>query len=303
MSSGPSCPNCQRETVGAYRAEDLNRQVSRDAFPYYRCVGCDLIFLSPIPNDLGRFYPPDYYGFPTTLEPLARGAEAERYKIDIVKRFRSHGRLLELGPGGGGFVYLAKEAGFDVSAIEMSSDSCRFLTDIVGVRVVQSAEMAQAILAEEARYDVIAAWHVIEHLSDPWATIEAAVARLAPGGILVLAAPNPVALQFRILGRRWTHLDAPRHVLLIPIAVLESRAAALGLRTRMITTTDEGSRGWNRFGWIMSLRNVFPSRPTRVVRWVADALGGTLTSVLGPLEESGLNGSAYTVVFQKDAGS
>jgi SAM-dependent methyltransferase len=301
MNRNPSCPNCHAATVEAYDARDLNRNISNETFTYFRCVSCNVVFLSPVPTDLGRFYTTDYYGLQGTQETLARGAEGERYKIDIVKQFQRKGRLLELGPGGGGFVYLAKQAGFDVSAIEMSPDSCRFLTETVGVRAVQSAETAEALMAEEATYDVIAAWHVIEHLSDPWATFDAAVARLAPGGILVLAAPNPAAFQFKVLRKLWAHLDAPRHVLLIPIAVLTGRAEALGLKTKLVTTTDVGSIGWNRFGWTVSLQNILPTRPSRVFRPLADRVGGALTSLLRPIEEAGQNGSAYTVVFQKDA--
>ena len=79
----------------------------------------------------------DAHGCPAPAwTKLARSVGPERYKIELVKRFSSGGRLLELGPGRGGFAFLAKEAGFDVSAIEMSGESCRFLRreGIRGVR-------------------------------------------------------------------------------------------------------------------------------------------------------------------------
>jgi SAM-dependent methyltransferase len=297
--SQPRCPNCEGDSPAVFSVEDLNRRISRQAFPYYRCRSCRLIFLWPIPDDLGRYYPTDYYGFAPTLEDMARDVAPERYKIAMVKRFASGGRLLEIGPGGGGFAFLAKEAGFEVSAIEMSAESCRFLTDVIGVRAIHDSDAAAAIRAE-GTYEVIAAWHVIEHLPDPWTMVAAAAARLAPGGILVLAAPNPASFQFRVLGRSWAHVDAPRHVQLIPLPLLERRAAALGLRPVLITTKDEGSIGWNRFGWERSLPYVLPRRPSRVFRPIARALGALLPSLLTPIEQTGLRGSTYTAIFQKD---
>ena len=68
-------------------------------------------------------------------------------------------------------------------------------------------------------------WHVIEHLRRPWEVIERAAANLQDGGVLAIATPNPRALQFKLLRRRWAHLDAPRHLFLIP-----SRRARASLR-------------------------------------------------------------------------
>ena len=291
------CPNCARGSSEIFSAKD-NRGISRDTFPYYRCGACGLIFLWPIPADLDRYYPSDYYGFPGSLEEMESAVAGERYKIEMVKQFASGGRLLEIGPGGGGFAYLAKQAGFEVSAIEMNAASCRYLADVIGVRAIHRVDSAEAILAE-GTHDVIAAWHVIEHLVDPWPTVAAAAARLAPDGVLVLAAPNPASVQFRLLGRNWVHVDAPRHVQLIPVPLLKRRAAGLGLRPLLITTNDEGSLHWNRFGWEESLRIVFPSRPGRIFRPTARTLGGLFTALFSPIEESGLRGSTYTAVFQK----
>ena len=59
-------------------------------------------------------------------------------------------------------------------------------------------------------------FQIIEHLIDPWDTLQAAAESLLPGGVLVVATPNPGAFQFRFLRGRWTHVDAPRHTALIP---------------------------------------------------------------------------------------
>jgi len=66
---------------------------------------------------------------------------------------------------------------------------------------------------------------------------------------LVIASVNPEAFQFRILGRYWLHLDAPRHVMLIPTKLLINKIELLGLKLEMLTMTDKGTQTCNKVGW------------------------------------------------------
>jgi 2-polyprenyl-3-methyl-5-hydroxy-6-metoxy-1,4-benzoquinol methylase len=289
------CPRCHQESPRHVRARDVNRRTSNEIFDYYRCGDCGIIFLWPIPKDLGQYYAGNYYGLPESLEELARVAEPERYKIEIVRRFASKGRLLEIGPAFGGFCYHAKQAGFAADAIEMDETCCTFMNHVVGIRAIQSAD-TEAALRALGQYDVIVLWHVIEHLPDPWSILKLIAKRLDPDGILVIAAPNPEAVQFRVLGRYWTHLDAPRHLELIPMRILNAHALKLGLQPVLETTTDPGSLGWNFFGWETSLsnfsNNTYIKRALRIVGRVL----GRLCRVVERIEG---RGSAYTVVYRK----
>jgi 2-polyprenyl-3-methyl-5-hydroxy-6-metoxy-1,4-benzoquinol methylase len=273
----------------------LNRKLSQERFSYYRCSSCELVFLSPVPANLGDYYPASYYAAPPPVEQAAPEADPERYKIEIVQRFMPGGRLLEVGPAFGAFASLAKRAGYEVEAIEMDARCCQYLTEVLGVRAINSADVCSTIRAAEP-YNVIALWHNIEHLPDPWETLEAAASRLLPQGILVIATPNPAALQFRLLGRFWTHVDAPRHLQLIPAPLLLRRAEELGLKALMITAEDKGTLGWNTFGWRESLGNLFRRGSAK---GVMRKVGNRISTLLGPVERSGFRGSAYTVVFQK----
>ena len=290
------CPRCGRESPLHFRVGDLNRRITDDIFDYYRCVSCGIIFLDPVPLNLGRYYPSDYYQVPTSLQKLALAAEPEQYKIDFVRRFTSGGSLLEIGPAYGSFCYLAKQAGFKVDAIEMDAGCCRFMNEVVGINAIHSID-TEAALRSAGPYDVIALWHVVEHLSNPWEAMKLFAQRLNPGGLLVMAAPNPDAFQFRVFGRFWTHLDAPRHLELIPSATLSEHARQLGLKPLLITTTDEGSLGWNAFGWEMSLHNLSGSR---FVKRGLRLIGNIVSRIVAPIEHAERRGSAYTAVFRKD---
>jgi len=145
-------------------------------------------------------------------------------------------------------------------------------------------------------YDLIVMRHVLEHLPDPWATLEAAVDRLRPGGVLYVCTPNPQALQLKVLGGRWPHLDAPRHLNLIPEAALIARAESLGCQIVLRTQNDKGGRDCNAFGW----EHAFMSLTTnREISLVLRAFGRGLSILVGPIERRYSLGTAYTAVFVK----
>jgi 2-polyprenyl-3-methyl-5-hydroxy-6-metoxy-1,4-benzoquinol methylase len=290
-----SCPQCGAETEPAFRTDDQNRRLGKGPFSYRRCRGCGLIYLENVPADLHRYYPQDYYFIARSLQELAAWGNHERYKLDIVSQFRRSGRLIEVGPASGAFAYLAKTSGFDVTAIEMDERCSRYLSEQAGLHVIHSADEAKA-LETAPPADVIAMWHVIEHLVDPWSMLEVAAAKLKPGGILVLAAPNPAAVQLGIFGGRWVHVDAPRHLWLIPPKVLAKRGEKAGLRQRLLTTRDPGSLFWNRFGWQYTLANGF-GLPHRLAQLASYPL--TLAAALFERREG--RGSAYTLVMEKAA--
>jgi 2-polyprenyl-3-methyl-5-hydroxy-6-metoxy-1,4-benzoquinol methylase len=253
-----------------------------------------LIRLAAVPSDLARYYPNEYYELPS-LQRLAKIAAADPFKIDLVRRFAARGRLMEIGPAQGVFAFQAKRAGFDVDVIEMDSRCCDHLNNVVGVNAIWSAA-PHDVLPTLKSYDVIALWHVIEHVPDPWALLNTVAQSLVPGGILVIATPNPDAWQFRIMCGAWPHLDAPRHLYLLPATVLTPRLVAAGLERVHCTSTDRDAKRWNRFGWQRLLMNRMPGRWSERAGYVA---GLAISAALAPFEAGGMRGSAYTVVFRK----
>ncbi len=117
------------------------------------------------------------------------------------------------------------------------------------------------------------------------------------GGNLVISSVNPEAFQFRIFGRYWLHLDAPRHVMLIPMKLLAEKLESLGMEAELITTTDQGSIGWNAFGWEFFFSNLCSQF---YFKKVLRRIGRLLSLLFGPIEKIEGKGSAYTMVFRKN---
>lgn len=288
------CPWCGAEAQAAFVARDRNRELSPQPFRYRRCPACATLSLVDVPEDLSRFYPTSYYELPHAQQ-LDGLVHAEEHKVRRIRAYVEPGRLVEIGPGAGVFAYAAKRAGFDVTAIEMDERAATHLRATIGVAAIHSDDPVAA-LADLPPSRAIALWHVVEHLPDPVALLIAAAENLEPGGVLAIATPNPQSLQFRLLGARWAHVDAPRHLFLIPLDTLTRRLAAAGLRRVDFVSDDPGGRHWNRFGWEYALRRRPAAGPApRPVALAAVGLMLLLRRV-----ERGLRGAAYTAIFVKD---
>lgn len=295
-TTAPVCPYCRSKSTRQFIGIDYNRRISTDKFQVNRCTHCDIRFVVNPPEDIGRYYTSEYYTIPQTAADIEPYLPQEQFKIDIVKRHKAHGSLMEIGPASGVFCQLARRAGFSVSAIEMDAACSRFLNDQLSVRAVNSSNPANVLAGEGLAYDVICLWHSIEHMAQPWLVLEQAAKHLNPGGILVVAAPNPYAWQARLLGRRWPHHDLPRHLFALPISWVTAFGEKMGLAPELITTRDAGSLYWNRFTWAMVFRDMVRSPKWKRRFW---RYGMKFGRLIRPWEGKEGRGATYTIVLRR----
>lgn len=296
MSSGEACRACGGHVEVAFEATDRNRRLSEQSFTYGRCTACGLLRLLDPPNDLAHFYGGEYYRSPPLNELRAVGRR-EAYQLEHLRAQVPEGHVIEIGAAWGAFALQAKEAGYRVTALEMDGPSVEYLRGTVGVDAIQTDDPAQ-VLPGVAPADAIVMWQTIEHLPDPFGTLAACLDALRPGGVLMLATPNPQALGFRLLGASWPHVDAPRHLYLIPPEALAGWLRNKGARQVAYTVNDLGARRWNHFAWSRWLMNRVTNR---FLQRVAFVLGHLIGLALAPLERHGRNGSSYTAVFRKES--
>jgi SAM-dependent methyltransferase len=281
-------------------AHDRNRRTTAERFPYLRCHSCATVFLANVPTNLARYYESDsYYQFEADGEPAWKSdhkrLRVESYRVGLVRGEVSPGRLIEIGSGTGGFAVTADSAGFEVTAVEMNQRCCDYLNERTAVHAICSDRPLEVLAAlEPAR--VVALWHVLEHLADPAEMLELAAAKLEPGGVLAIGVPNIDSLQFRLLGRRWPHLDAPRHLCLIPPAALVKRGAELGLGCVAMTTNDPDGIESNLFGWAYALRRDPSLGMTPPLAYCAAV---AVRWVMSPFERTGNRGSTITLLLRK----
>ncbi len=281
-----------------FGAEDRNREISEERFAYARCQVCGTVFMVAVPADLDRYYADDYYKFDPDGEPSWKReesvTEAASYRVALLRRYVTPGHLIEIGAGTGAFASAAQSAGFDVSAIEMDQRCCESLGEhgITAICSDRPLEVLESLRLARA----VALWHVLEHLSNPAEVLECVADKLEPGGVLAIGVPNPRSLQFRLLKARWAHLDAPRHLCLIPPDALLQKGEELGMRCVEMTTNDPDGIACNEFGWIKA----FQSRPAlgTARRGAGVAILAT-RCVMAPIERTGNRGSAVTLLMRK----
>jgi SAM-dependent methyltransferase len=185
----------------------------------------------------------------------------------VVRLRGAGGRWLDVGCSIGSLLAVAEAAGFEPHGLELN----RSLVDWVranrpSISVTQGKFDA---LDPGARFDVVSADNVFEHIHDPAAFLGEARRHLAPGGLLVVRVPN-----FDTLARRW--LEARGRLatsyLVDPDAhpfnyTAESLRAVLGRHGFTVLATNE------RWVFAYPLRHVLGGRGLGAKWWARAAFG------------------------------
>jgi 2-polyprenyl-3-methyl-5-hydroxy-6-metoxy-1,4-benzoquinol methylase len=191
-------------------------------FRVVRCRACRLWYLSPrLPEDLmlEAYARPEYYlgrsvhgysndaGSYFEQEPALR-ATFRRFLQALAGAGLTGGRLLDVGAGQGYLLDEARGLFAERTGTDYNTEAVQSI-EAFGCRgIVGGVEHLPA----DAKFDLIVAVGVIEHVYRPAAFVAALKDHLASGGSLVLASPFANSLWFRVLGRRWPSFKIPEHV-------------------------------------------------------------------------------------------
>jgi SAM-dependent methyltransferase len=180
-----------------------------------RCGACGFLF-APVASagELKELYDAEYFdaypgGEPYDFDEAQRRFEARR-RVAFVRQHVPGGRLLEVGAASGWFLGEAKAAGFDPVGIEPAADVAAGAAQRWDV-VVQGTTIEEADLPRGG-FDVVVAWHALEHIAAPAGALQRLREALRPGGLLLLEVPNIASVAARRLGPAWFHLDIAHHV-------------------------------------------------------------------------------------------
>ena len=144
------------------------------------------------------------------------------WRLDLIRKMRPVGRLLEIGCARGDFLQVARQS-FDTYGVEPNPELAESAKRIAPIHqdVIERTPLSG--------FDVIASFHVIEHVDSPRSFVRAAAARLNPGGLLVIETPNIESLPYKILKARWRQF-IPEHYFFFDPSTMSRLLSDSGLK-------------------------------------------------------------------------
>lgn len=229
-----ACPRCRTESYTTlFRGSDRLYGVTDRRFGVIECTHCGLIRLDPAPGpgEIEQFYPESYWW---QASSAARDRLAEGYRRFVL---RDHARfverairgpepVLDIGCGGGSVLQVLQSRDIPVCGSDPSRESAKFIWRRCAVPVVCSR--LPDVPFQPESFGVVTAFHVLEHLPDPPASLAALGELLVPGGRLVIQVPNADSWQTLLLGENWNGFDVPRHLVNFRVEDLEELLDACG---------------------------------------------------------------------------
>lgn len=186
--------------------------------------------------------------------------------LDIVERVvPQRGRILDIGTAGGSFLGVARRRGWQVAGCEPN----RWLSEW-GSKHYDLSIHAGTIFdmeLENASFDVVTLWDVLEHTPDPKAVLLECQRVLRSNGLLVVNYPDINSLVARLMGRKWVFLLSV-HLYYFTLETIQKMLELTGFQ--MV----KHQKHWQRLelGYILFRMKPYISWASRLGTKVADAL-------------------------------
>lgn len=166
------------------------------------CARCELAYSDPQPRALvEQRYRREYDLAAHFGEVEERKATLIEDRLDRLPTDVAGRRLLDVGCADGQFAAAAQRRGWQASGVELNPPAVQ-RARARGVEVVEGD--VQAMDLGQARFDVVTAWDVLEHVPDPRLFLDRVSRLAAPGGLVVLTTLNRRALVARAFRSRWS---------------------------------------------------------------------------------------------------
>lgn len=179
----------------------------------HRCEDCGLVVCLPLPESaqrVGIYSAPNYFEEHVEAVSPARIGHSARDLREIRRLVPPPANLLEVGCATGSVLKAAKLAGYQVTGVEISPFAASIARNELGLNVF-NCELKDAPLSE-ASFDMVLAFHVLEHVPSPSEFLTLCAKLLRPKGVLTIEVPDFASWPARRLLTRWVHFKPMEHI-------------------------------------------------------------------------------------------
>jgi len=228
-----------------------------EKFDYFQCPECSCLQIVKVPENIGKYYPSNYYSFNTV-------PSVERIKM-LQGRYQFSGRgvagklISKIIPGGKKVIYdfLSQEISkgsisFESSILDVGTGNGELLNMLAGLGFKNlcgidpyigadslrdnGVRLLKAHLTElDGKYDVIMFNHSFEHIYEQTETMRALANLLAENGVCIIRMPLVSSYAWEHYGVNWCHIEAPRHFFLHSVKSTEILCRDHGFKISDIT--------------------------------------------------------------------
>lgn len=192
------CPNCKSTIFEPYRdalSKPKGDSFMVEVFHYDICAFCGIIFQNPrmASGEIFGYYASGKYRNSLLTEEVNQeqvdnkeGEDAARYE-QYVHQFKSTDpkKVLDLGCSRGYFLWRMKN--------RYDSVTCGVEPNLEYVKERPDRLYAHLEEIPDGNFNLITAFHVLEHVLNPRETVKKLIEKLAPGGMLMIEVPNELS--------------------------------------------------------------------------------------------------------------
>jgi SAM-dependent methyltransferase len=254
-----ACPACN--------GSEHTREFIKDGFQYVSCVNCSTFFVNPRPElkTLNKFYSNSKSSRFWVSDFFRPVAEVRRKKIFqpraeyMVKILNKHKKLIiaDVGAGFGLFLEELRKLSSENKYVAIEpSEEMSLICRGKGLKVIDKC--LEDIDERKNKFDVLTAFELLEHLTDPAFFIKKVYNLLKPGGYFFLTTLNGKGFDILLLWEKSKSICPPQHLNFFNPGSLEILMKRAGFQIVQVSTP--GKLDWDIVEGMLNKENIYLGR-------------------------------------------